>query len=206
MMPFSSLQNNILMIGPALHEGCRYPGEFGLPCPGTHRSLPGFLPEKPRKSAHAPCASLPLRHSGMPLAGIHSGVRHSGMSLAGIHAIAFLDSGQNHAGMTEQHTGIWLRLSAFVSSQLKEQVVHPVILDVDVSIFTDQAEGLFRHRKIAEFHQIVCRDIPRDHDGKGTVLVADGFPKEERPERPWLIALMTITRHCRNSFNASRSL
>jgi len=45
--------------------------------------------------------SVLSRHSGTPLAGIHSGVRHSGMSLAGIHAIAFLDSGQNRAGMTE---------------------------------------------------------------------------------------------------------
>jgi hypothetical protein len=41
------------------------------------------------------------RHSGMPLAGIHSDVRHSGMPLAGIHGSASLDSGQKRAGMTE---------------------------------------------------------------------------------------------------------
>jgi len=42
-----------------------------------------------------------FRHSGMPLAGIHSDVRHPGMPLAGIHARTSLDSGQKRAGMTE---------------------------------------------------------------------------------------------------------
>ena len=60
-------------------------------------------------------------------------------------------------------------------SQLKEQLIHLVILDVDVPVFAHQAEGLLFDREVAEFEQVVCRDVPRDHDGEGTVLVADGF-------------------------------
>ncbi|OIP39311.1 MAG: hypothetical protein COZ70_01775 [Deltaproteobacteria bacterium CG_4_8_14_3_um_filter_51_11] len=40
-------------------------------------------------------------------------------------------------------------------SQLKKQLIHSAVLDVNVAIFTDQAEGLFLDGEVAEFHQVV---------------------------------------------------
>jgi len=51
-------------------------------------------------------------------------------------------------------------------SQLKKQLIHSAVLDVNVAIFTDQAEGLFLDGEVAEFHQVVRWHVPRDHDGK----------------------------------------
>jgi len=77
--------------------------------------------------------------------------------------------------------GTWNR--CFLS-QLKKQLIHSTVLDVDVPVFTYQAEGLLFDREVAVFLQVFCRDIRRNHDGKGSVSVADGF-FERRQDTPF---------------------
>ena len=70
-------------------------------------------------------------------------------------------------------------------SQLKKQVVHPAVLDINISIFADQAEGLPCDGEIPVFEEVIRRDIPRDHDGKRAISVTDGF-LERGQDAPFL--------------------